>query len=165
MCFFLVPITMCDKKHKQQINVKVCLSAVISCWKRPMVRILFLFLLGMFLNGIKFFGGWESTEDDQCPAWPVPVSIPQVVTKINEIVRDRRMGIRIISAKTVNTDKDTARKILHDELNMRKVSVKLVPKKMTPDQKLVHQKICSDFLERLDKEPELMENIITCNET
>ena len=41
---------------------------------------------------------------------------------------------------------------------MKKASAKLVPKNLTPDQKLVHQQICSDFLVRLDEEPELMEN-------
>ncbi len=48
---------------------------------------------------------------------------------------------------------------------MKKVSAKLVPKNLTSDQKLVHQQICSNFLERLDKEPELMENIIIWDET
>ena len=72
---------------------------------------------------------------------------------------DRHMSIRVI-AKTINTNKGTVRKILHDELNM-----KLVPKNLITDQKLVCQQICSDFLVRLDEEPELMEKIITCDET
>ena len=71
---------------------------------------------------------------------------------------DRHMSIRVI-AKTINTNKGTVRKILHDELNM-----KLVPKNLITDQKLVCQQICSDFLVRLDEEPELMENI-TCDIT
>jgi hypothetical protein len=80
--------------------------------------------------------------------------------KINEIMcGDRRVSIRMI-AEIVNADKGTAREILHDELNMKKASAKLVPKNLTPDQKLVHQQICSDFLVRLVEEPELMEYII-----
>ncbi len=62
-------------------------------------------------------------------------------------------------AKAVNAEKETIRKILYDKLNMKKIYVKLVPKNLTPDQKLVRQQICPDFLERLDVEPELMENI------
>ncbi|CAG9839540.1 unnamed protein product [Diabrotica balteata] len=46
---------------------------------------------------------------------------------------------------------------------MKKVCAKSVPINSTPDQKLVRQQICSDFLERLHKE--LMENIITCDKT
>ncbi len=74
------------------------------------------------------------------------------------------MSIRM-NAGTVNANKETARKTSHDELNMNKVCVKLVPKMLNPDQKLIHEQISSDFLERLDEEPELMENIITCDET
>ncbi|VVC34690.1 Transposase, type 1 [Cinara cedri] len=74
------------------------------------------------------------------------------------------MSIRM-AAEVVNADKETIRKILHDELNMKKVCAKLVPKNLTPDQKLFRQQICSDILERLEEEPELMENIITCVET
>ncbi len=68
-------------------------------------------------------------------------------------------------ANTVNADTESVRKILHDKLNKKKVCAKLVPKSLTPDQKLPRQQICSEFLERLNEEPELMENIITCDET
>ncbi|VVC30983.1 Hypothetical protein CINCED_3A013073 [Cinara cedri] len=72
------------------------------------------------------------------------------------------MIIRMI-AEVLNANKETVRKILHNELNMKKVCAKLVPKYLTPDQKLVRQQICSDILERLEEEPELIENIITCD--
>ncbi|KAJ8978045.1 hypothetical protein NQ317_009562 [Molorchus minor] len=69
----------------------------------------------------------EMTWTNQRPGRPVSVSTPQTVTKINEIVHgDRRMSIRMIG-ETVNADKETVRKILH-ELNMKKVCAKLVPK-------------------------------------
>lgn len=48
------------------------------------------------------------------------------------------MSIRMI-AETVSADKETVRKILHDELDMKKVCAKLVPKNLTPDQKFVRQ--------------------------
>ncbi len=74
------------------------------------------------------------------------------------------MTIRMI-AETVNANNKTVRKILHDKLNMKKVYGKLVPKNLTPDQKFVRQQICSDFLERLNEKPELMENIVACDKT
>ncbi len=46
------------------------------------------------------------------------------------------MSIWII-AETVKTDKETVRKILHNLLSIKKVCVKLVPKKLTLHQKLV----------------------------
>lgn len=48
---------------------------------------------------------------------------------------------------------------------MKIVCAKFVPKILIPDQNLVRQPICSYFLERLDEGPELMKNIITCDET
>ncbi|VVC44420.1 Hypothetical protein CINCED_3A020187 [Cinara cedri] len=112
-----------------------------------------------------FSEGRESTEDDQHPGRPVTVSTPETVTKINQIVRaDRRMSIRMIT-EAVNADKETVRKILHEELHMTKVCAKLVPKNLTPDQKFLRQQVCSDFLEKLKENPGLMKNIIACDET
>ncbi len=83
-----------------------------------------------------FFEGRESTED-QCLG--EPVSTPQTVTKINEIVcGDHCTSIRM-NAETVNANKETIKKILHNELNTNKVCAKLVPKTLNPDQKLIHQ--------------------------
>ncbi len=52
----------------------------------------------------------------------------------------------LMIAETVNAVKETVKKSLHDELNMKKVCAKLAPKNLTPDQKLVCQHICSGFL-------------------
>jgi hypothetical protein len=63
------------------------------------------------------------------------------MTKINQIVRaDRRKSIRMIF-EAVNTDKETVKKILHEELHMKKVCTKLVPKNLTSDQKLLRQQV------------------------
>ena len=100
-----------------------------------------IYLVCMFLNGINGFLKAERTPKminvqvdlslfQLCKQWP---------TKISEIVcKDRHMSIWMI-AETVNADKETARRILHDKLNMKKVCVKLLPKNLNPDQKLVRQ--------------------------
>ncbi len=59
----------------------------------------------------------------------------------------------------------TVRKILHNKLSMKKVYAKLISINLASDQKLVRQQIYSGFLEKLDEEPELMENIIICDKT
>jgi phage antirepressor YoqD-like protein len=93
------------------------------------------------------------------------LSAPETVTKINQIVReDHRTSIRMI-AEAVNADKETVKKILHEESHLTKVCAKLVPKNLTPDQKLLRHKVCSDLFERLEENPGLMKNIITCDET
>ncbi|XP_072380520.1 protein GVQW3-like [Diabrotica undecimpunctata] len=158
---------MCDEKHEHRINVKFLVK-----FKKTPTECYNLLKEAYGENSLcraRVFEWYkrfsEGAEDDQRPGPPVSVSTPQTVTKINEIVRgDHSMSIRMI-AETVNANKETVRKILHDELNMKKVCEKLVPKKLTPDKKLVRQQIRSDFLERLHEEPQLIENIINCDET
>jgi hypothetical protein len=67
---------------------------------------------------------WKTTRSRR----PSATKTEQSVEKISEIVRkDLRLSIRMI-AEMVNTDKEMVRQILHDQLNMRKVCAKIVPK-------------------------------------
>jgi hypothetical protein len=67
--------------------------------------------------------------------------------KISEIVqKDQCLSIRMI-AKIVNMDEETVRQILHDQLNMRKVCAKMIPKYLTYKQNDNRKNTCSDFME------------------
>lgn len=78
-----------------------------------------LYLVRMFLSGINGFLKAKRAITIVSPGRPLSVSTPQTVAKINEIVcRDCHMSIRMI-AETVSADKETVRKILHDELDMK----------------------------------------------
>jgi predicted nucleotidyltransferase len=68
-------------------------------------------------------------------------------------------------AEMVNMVKETVRQILHDQLNMRKVSAKMVPKNLNQEQKDNCKNICSDITERITEQPDVLEKVITCNET
>ncbi len=57
-------------------------------------------------------------------------------------------------------DKGIVRKVLYDELNMKKVWAKVV-QKFDPRPEARLSTDCPDFLEKVDEELELMENIIT----
>jgi hypothetical protein len=59
---------------------------------------------------------------------------------------------------------ETVRQILHDQLNMRKVCSKMVPKNPTQEQNDNRQNICSDIMEQIT-ELDVLENVITCDET
>lgn len=161
-------LRMCDEKHEQRINLKFLVllgKTPTECYKllKEVYGENSLSRARVFEWCKRFFHGRESINDDQRPGRPVSISTPQMVTKINEIVHgDHRISIRMI-AETVNADKETVRKILHEELKMKKVCGKWVPKKLTPDLKFVRQEMCSYLLERLNEEPELMANIITCD--
>lgn len=95
----------------------------------------------------RFYEGREEVEDDERSGRPVTVRSDENVQKINGIVRtDRRLSTRMI-ADMVNTNRETVRQILHDELNMTKICAKMVPKNLTQEQKDHRKNICSDIMD------------------
>ncbi len=133
---------MCDKKYGQQINEKFFIKLKknqTKCYKslREAYGENFLSCVCIFERYKQFSRGREITNDDQHLGRSISVSALQTATKINEIVYgDRCMSIRVI-VEILNSNKETARKIFRDELNMKEVCAKLVPKNLTPGQKLV----------------------------
>ena len=74
---------------------------------------------------------------------------------------NRQLIVRSI-AEQVNIDRETVRKILTEDLDMRKVCAKMVPKELTEEQKQGRGTICQDLLERQD---DILGRIITGDET
>jgi len=62
----------------------------------------------------------------------------------------------------VNIDRGTVRKILTEDLNMRKVCAKMVPKELTEEQKQRRVTICQDLLDRQD---DILGRVIIGDET
>ena len=60
----------------------------------------------------------------------------------------------------MNSDRETVRKILTEDLDMRTVCAKMVPKELTEEQK--QSQICQDLLERQD---DILGRVITGDET
>ena len=65
-------------------------------------------------------------------------------------------------AEQVNIDRETVRKILTEELDMRKVCAKMVPNELTEEQKQRRVTICQDLLERQD---DILGRVIKGDET
>jgi hypothetical protein len=108
--------------------------------------------------------GQDEVEDDKHLGCPLMSKTKENVEKISEIVqKDRCLSIQMMG-EMVNMDKETVRQILHDQLNMRKVCAKLVLKGLTQGQKDNQENICSDIVERITEQPDVLENVITCDE-
>jgi DNA-directed RNA polymerase sigma subunit (sigma70/sigma32) len=57
------------------------------------------------------------------------------VNRVRTLVRsDRRLGLRVI-AEELNKNRETVRQIEKEDLEMRKISAKIVPRILTHDQK------------------------------
>ena len=80
----------------------------------------------------KFKEGREGIEDDPHSGHSRTSKTDGNVGKIREIIRKNRgLSIRVI-AELMNINKETVRQILHENLEMKKVCAKIVPKLLNP---------------------------------
>ena len=84
---------------------------------------------------------------------------------MREIIHaDRRMTIREV-AEDVGIAFGTCQKILTEDLQMRRVSAKFVPRLLTAEQKDDRVSICADLRERAQNDPNFMSSVITGDES
>jgi len=74
--------------------------------------------------------------------------------------KDRRLSVRMIAEET-GLNKNAVHRILTDNLQMRKICAKLVPKNLSVEQNANQLEICQDLLGRLEIEPNFLHKIIT----
>jgi len=87
------------------------------------------------------------------------------IEKVRDVIRkDRKLGVQAV-AEEVNLGRESIRRILREELNMRNVCAKMVPKLLSDEQKECRKELCLDLLQRIENEPDLLNSIITCNES
>jgi hypothetical protein len=74
--------------------------------------------------------------------------------------KPQRIGVRII-AEEMNMNSETVRQIVKEDLEMRKISEKMVPRILTDDKKQRRLHISSDLLRNAD----MFDRVITGDET
>jgi len=112
--------------------------------------------------GETFFEGGASVTDEERSGWPATSRTEENITKIHQIVHENcRLTVRSI-AEQVNIDRETVRKILTEDLDMRKVCAKMVPKELTKEQNQRRVTVCQDLLEKQD---DILGPVITGDET
>ncbi|GBP39242.1 Mariner Mos1 transposase [Eumeta japonica] len=86
----------------------------------------------MVKNGLAYFNKDESCEDDPRPGRPVTVVTEENVRKIEKLVlADQRIKLWQI-AEELQISKERVGEIIHEHMNMRKISARWVPKMLTP---------------------------------
>ena len=87
------------------------------------------------------------------------------VERVRSLVRsDRQLTLRMIRSE-LNLNWFTIHQILTQDLDMRKVCAKRVPKNLTTEQKANRRDVCLDLLDRLERGPEFFSCIITGDES
>ena len=77
---------------------------------------------------------------------------------------DRRLTVRMIASE-LNWNHTTVHQILTEELAMKKLSAKFVPKNLTIEQKENRKNVCLHLLEWIQRDRNLLKNVITGDET
>ena len=97
----------------------------------------------------------ESLKDDH-PGRPHTAVTDDNTEKVRDVIRkDRRSGVRA-AAEEVKLDRESVQQILREELNMRNVCAKMVPKVMSDEQKECRKELCLDLLQCFENEPDLL---------
>jgi len=113
----------------------------------------------------RFKAGRTSTDDDERSGRPVSSSMPEMIERVRQIIReDRRRNIDDISM-LVGISHGTCHKILTEDLKMRRVALKFVPRLLNVDQKQQRLDFCLDLKENAANDPSSLSNVITGDET
>ncbi|CAI6344606.1 unnamed protein product [Macrosiphum euphorbiae] len=113
----------------------------------------------------RFIEGREDINDDSRAGRPSTSRNVEMVAKVRKIIRsDRRMTIRELSTEC-NISFGSCQTILTEDLGMRRVCAKMVPKLLSQDQKNHRIEVCQNLKERTQNDPGFIKNVITGDET
>ena len=79
--------------------------------------------------------GRESITDEEKSGRPATSKTEEHIAKVRQILRENRLFTVRSIAEQVNIDRETVGEILTEDLNMRNVCAKMVPKELTIEQK------------------------------
>jgi len=114
----------------------------------------------------QFKRGDFSTSDTPRPGRPKTVTTPEIIDQIHKLIlEDRR-----ISANSIDEQLGISRKfvgsIIHEDLDMRKLSARWVPKCLSEDQKLQRCQSCEQNVEFFLRDPNnFLSRLVTRDET
>ena len=83
----------------------------------------------------RFSEGRKSVTDKERTGRPETSRTKENIAKFHQVVRENCWLTVRSTAEQVNIDRETVRKILTEDLDMRKVCAKMVPKELTKEQK------------------------------
>jgi len=99
----------------------------------------------------KFKRGRTSLEDDPREGQPKSATTPEIIEQVhNMVLDDQRIKVREI-AGTMGISKECVGYILHEELDMKKLCARWVPRLQTADQKHTRMNVSEQCLERFNK--------------
>ncbi|UYV74190.1 hypothetical protein LAZ67_11002371 [Cordylochernes scorpioides] len=112
-----------------------------------------------------FKEGLEEVADEPRSGCPTTARTDENVDRVLEVLRtDRRLSIQQI-ADTLHMSTFVVHGIVTEDLQMRKVCAKLVPKVLTQDQKELRVLRCQELLDLIKNEPDFLSSVVTGDES
>ena len=113
----------------------------------------------------RFREGREDVEDDPRSGRPTTSRTNEIVERVREKVRsDRRLTVRMI-ADELNMNSERVWRIITQDLGIRKVCAKMVPRLLKDGQKENRVQVCQDILKQLEITPDLLSRVVTSDES
>ena len=113
----------------------------------------------------RFKEGLESVREDERFRRSKEVRTPELIGQIKSFIdKDHRVSIETISAQ-FDVSVGTVHAIIREELKMRKIGAKFVPRVLREDQK---ERRCHDSREMVElnnSDPAVLDALVTCNES
>ena len=113
----------------------------------------------------RFKEGKESVRDDERCGRSKEVITPELIGQIKNFMdKDRRVSLETISAQ-FDVSVGTVHTIIREELKMRKICAKFVPRVLREDQK---ERYCHDsrvMVELINSDPAVLDALVTCDES
>ena len=113
----------------------------------------------------RFKEGRESVRDDERCGRSKEVRTPELIGQIKIFMdKDRCVSIETISAQ-FDVSMGTVHTIICEELKMRKVCAKFVPRVLRDNQKESHCHDSREMVELINSDPAVLDALLTCNES
>ncbi|GBN72728.1 hypothetical protein AVEN_245192-1 [Araneus ventricosus] len=77
---------------------------------------------------------------------------------------DRQLSLRMI-AEELKISLASVSNIIHENLQKRKICIRFVPDKLSDEQKQHRMETSGDFIDACDRNPQLLETIVTGDES
>ena len=113
----------------------------------------------------RFKNGQETLEDDQRSGRPSTSRTDEMIEEVRQLIQcDRRMTI-VGLEQEVGISHESIHRILSDDLKMRRVSAKFVPRQLTTDQMECRMMVAGDLFEKGGENPAFLTKIVTGDES
>ncbi len=113
----------------------------------------------------RFHEGRDTFKDDKHTRHPRSARTPRNIRRVQDALRrNQRVNVRELAAN-INLSKTFVHGILKKDLKLSKVAAKMIPKDLTPRQKAFRKWICKENLAALWDNPDLMDKVITGDES